>query len=143
MTAMVRRVTLVEDGGIYLIRACGLHTPSSPIPGVGLGGLMPRTENNALGGLPFTLADFCNFRAHEPRMRLDDLPTPSRRFVACAVASAITVDSSHGRGWASRAADNDFASVFAVPTAVIEGSAEARLPRPQSSNRLLPGARYK
>ena len=25
----------VGDGGIYLIRACGLSTPSSPIPGVG------------------------------------------------------------------------------------------------------------
>ena len=30
----------VEDGGIYLIRACGLSTPSSPILGVGLGGLV-------------------------------------------------------------------------------------------------------
>ena len=30
----------VEDGGIYLIRACGLSTPSSPIPGVGLFGLV-------------------------------------------------------------------------------------------------------
>ena len=45
-------LTPVEDGGIHLIRACGLYTPSSPIPGVGLGGLMPRTEINALGGLP-------------------------------------------------------------------------------------------
>ena len=48
-------LTPVEDGGIYLIRACGLFTPSSPIPGLGLGGLMPRAENNALGGLPLTL----------------------------------------------------------------------------------------
>ena len=30
----------VEDGGIYLIGACGLSTPSSPIPGVGLFGLV-------------------------------------------------------------------------------------------------------
>ena len=34
-------LTPVEDGGIYLIRACELYTPSSPIPGVGLGGLCP------------------------------------------------------------------------------------------------------
>ena len=47
-------LTPVEDGGIYLIRACGLHTPS-------LGGLMPRTEIFALGGLPLTLADICDF----------------------------------------------------------------------------------
>ena len=33
-------LTPVEDGGIYLIRACGLYTPSSPIPGVGLGGVV-------------------------------------------------------------------------------------------------------
>ena len=33
-----------EDGGIYLIRVCGLNTPSSPIPGVILGGLLLRTK---------------------------------------------------------------------------------------------------
>ena len=54
----------VEDGGIYLIRACGLRTPSSPIPGVDLGGLVPRTESTALVGLPFTAANFCDFRTH-------------------------------------------------------------------------------
>ena len=85
---------------------------------------MLRTECNALGGLPFTLADFCDFRAHGPRMRLDDHPTPSRRFVARVSAFITTIDSSPGRGWVSRAADNDFASVFAVPTSVSEGSAE-------------------
>ena len=57
-----KSLTPVEDDGLYLIRACGLHTPSSPIPGIGLGGLMP----NALGGLPFIFADFCDFRAHGP-----------------------------------------------------------------------------
>ena len=51
----------VEDGGIYVIRACGLNTPSTPIPGVGLGGLMPRTESAVLGGLPLTSADFVIF----------------------------------------------------------------------------------
>ena len=47
----------VEDGGIYLIRACGLNAPSSPIPGVGLGGLVPRTESAVLGRLLFTSAN--------------------------------------------------------------------------------------
>ena len=42
----------VEDGGIYLMRAYGLNTPSSLIPAVGLGGLVPRTESAVLGGLP-------------------------------------------------------------------------------------------
>ena len=118
-------LTLVKGGGLYLIRACGLCTPSSPIPGVGLGRLMPRTENNALGGLPFTLTDFCDFCTHGPRMRFDGLPTPSRRFVVRVSASTATVDSSPGRGRGSRAADYDFASVFAVPTVASEDSAEA------------------
>ena len=118
-------LTPVKDGGIYLIRACGLHTPSSPIPGVGLGGLMPRTKSNALGGLLSTSVDFCDFRAHGPRMRLEDLPTPSRRSVARVSASVATIHSPPRRGWASRAADNYFASAFAVPITVSEGSIEA------------------
>ena len=39
----------VGDSGIYLLRTAGLRAPSSPIPGVGLGGLVPRTESTALG----------------------------------------------------------------------------------------------
>ena len=50
---------LAEDSGIYLIRACGLHIPSSPIPGVGSGGLVLRTERAVLGGPPFT--SLCRF----------------------------------------------------------------------------------
>ena len=115
----------VEDGGIYLIRSCGLNTPPSPIPGVGLSGLVPRTESAVLGGLPFTSADFCDFRTHGPRMRIDELSIPSRRFVARVSASVATVDRCRDRGRALPAADNDFASVFAVPTEVGTGSAEA------------------
>ena len=136
-------LTPLEGGGVYLIRACGLYTPSSPIPGVGLGGLIPRTENNALGRLPLTLADFCNFRTHGPRVRLDGLPTPSRRFVTRVSASTATVDSSPGLEGASRAANYDFASVFAVPTVVSKNSAEIPAATRQSPNRLLPGARCK
>ena len=43
-----------DDFGVYLIRACGLTTPSCPVPGVGLGGLAPspcHTPNAVLGGL--------------------------------------------------------------------------------------------
>ena len=46
----------VQDGVINLIRVCGLNTPSSPLPGVVLGGLVLRTESAVLGGLPFTSA---------------------------------------------------------------------------------------
>ena len=58
-------------------------------------------------------------------MRLDDVLTPSRRFATRVSASAITVNSSPGRGGVSRAADYDFDSVFAVPAAASEDSAEA------------------
>ena len=48
----------IEDGGLYLTRACGLNAASSTIPGVSLGGIVPRTESAVLGRLPFTSADF-------------------------------------------------------------------------------------
>ena len=41
------------DDDIFLIPACGLRTRSSPTPGVGLGGLVPRPENAVFGGLLF------------------------------------------------------------------------------------------
>ena len=47
-------ITPVEDGGIFLIQAWGFRTSSSPTPGVGSGGLVPRIESAVLGGLPFT-----------------------------------------------------------------------------------------
>ena len=40
-----------DDLGVYLIRACGLSTPSCPVPGVGLGGLVPSPDIPVLGGL--------------------------------------------------------------------------------------------
>ena len=40
-----------DDLGVYLIRACGLTTPSCPVPGVGLGGLVPSPDIPVLGGL--------------------------------------------------------------------------------------------
>ena len=90
-----------------------------------MGGLMPLTESAVFVALPFTSADYCDFRTHGPRMRMDDLSAPSGRFVAHASASVATVDRCPGRGRALPADDNDFASVFAVPTEVGAGSAEA------------------
>ena len=54
-------LTPVEDGGILLIRACGLRASSFPTPGVGLSGLVPRPESAVLGGLPFASLDFRDF----------------------------------------------------------------------------------
>ena len=41
----------VGDSGIYLLRSRGLRGPSSPIPGVSLGGLETLAESTVLGGL--------------------------------------------------------------------------------------------
>ena len=45
----------VGDRGIYLLRTHGMRAPSSPIPGVGLGGLAPFDESIVLGGTPKAL----------------------------------------------------------------------------------------
>ena len=67
-----------DDLGVYLIRACGLTTPSCPIPGVGLGGLAPSPDipvlgglapspdTPVLGGLPLTSDDFRTHRTPTP-----------------------------------------------------------------------------
>ena len=89
------------------MRAGGLNAPSSPMPGVGLGGLVPRTESAVLVGLPFISAVYCDFRKHGQHMRIDDLSAPSGRFVAHVSASVTNVDRCPGRGRASPAADND------------------------------------
>ena len=67
-----------DDLGVYLIRACELTTPSCPVPGVGLGGLVPSPDIQVLGGLapspdipvlgglPLTSDDFQTHRAPIP-----------------------------------------------------------------------------
>ena len=69
-----------DDLSVYLIRACGYTTPSCPIPGIGLGGLTPPSDNKpgsgwnpsptwVLGGLPLTKDDFRTHRAPMPLRR--------------------------------------------------------------------------
>ena len=74
-----------DDLGVYLIRACGYTTSSCPIPGVGLGGLTPRSSHNpgtglnpsptsVLGGLHLTKDDF---RTHHSPMPLRRMTGPT------------------------------------------------------------------
>ena len=123
--------------GIYLIRAGGLNAPSSPVPGVGFGGLVPRTESAFLGGLPFTSADYCDFRKHGPHMRIDDLSAPSGRFVARVSASVTTVDHCPGWGQALPAADNDSLRSLPYPQRSARAPQTPLLPRRPSPSRLL------
>ena len=114
----------VEDGGIFLIRACELRTRASPIPGVGLSGLVPHPKSAVLGGLPFAPSDFRDFRIHGSSMRIDYLSAPSGRLVARVTATVTTDDYRPGRGEFFPAAVTAFASVFAVPPGGGTGSAE-------------------
>ena len=62
-----------DDLGVYLIRACGYNSPSCPIPGVGLGGLIPPSNIGTAWhhppGLPLTQNDFRTHRAPMPLRR--------------------------------------------------------------------------
>ena len=84
-------LTDTDDLGVYLIQNyCGYTTPSCPIPGVGLGGLVPSSYNNSgtgansfpttvLGGLPLTKDDF---RTHRAPMSLMHMTGPMANSIA-------------------------------------------------------------
>ena len=94
-----------DDLGAYIIRACGLTTPSCPVPGVGLGGLAPSPdipvlggltpppEISVLGGLPLTQDDFRTHRAPLPpqsmtvRSRRSCAPSPQAPSITYAISA--------------------------------------------------------
>ena len=86
--------------GVYLIRAGGWNAPSSsgcrfgwaraPRGKCCLGWASAPHGKCCLGWVPFTSADYCDFRTHGPSMRIDDLCAPSGRFVARVSASVTT-----------------------------------------------------
>ena len=82
-------ITSPDDVGVYLIQSSGRSTTRVP-HGVGLGGLVPRTPSAALGGLAPIAEDFCDFRKHGVRMRVDDLDAPPGVFVPRAFPSVTT-----------------------------------------------------
>ena len=106
-----------------------------------MGGLVPHTESAVLGavlgGLPFTSADYCDFRTRGPHMRVDDLSAPSGRFVARVSASVTTVDRCPGRGRTLPAADNDSLWSSPYPPRSAWAPQKPLLPRRPSPSRLL------
>ena len=80
-----------DDLGVYLVRACGLTTPSCPVPGVGLGGLAPSPyisvsgglapppDISVSGGLPLTQNELRTHRSPLPSL---SMTARSRRFCA-------------------------------------------------------------
>ena len=53
-----------------------MHTRSSPIPGVGIGELVPRPGSAVLGGLPLTTSDFRDFAHMVHKLLVDDVSAP-------------------------------------------------------------------
>ena len=62
----------VDDEAIHLVRVCRLHTSSASVPSIGLGGLVPQPDSAIPGGLLLIPTDSRDFRAHGPRMRIDE-----------------------------------------------------------------------
>ena len=83
-------------------------TPSTSVPGIGLGGLVPQPDSAVLCGLPRTSTDFRVLRVHGPRMRIDDLSAPTGRFAARVPAFVGTGDDHLGRASFWSATDATF-----------------------------------
>ena len=93
-----------DDLGVYLIRACGLTTPSCPFPGVGLGGLAPSPDISVLGGLapspdtpvlgglPLTSDDFWTHRAPTPYPPATRRPRRPRAILPQAPYTTYAID---------------------------------------------------
>ena len=81
---------------MYLVRACGLLTPST-VPGIGLGGLLPQPDSAVLGGLLLASTTFRDIRVHGPSMRIDALSAPAGIFVSRVFAVVGTGDNRLGR----------------------------------------------
>ena len=112
-------LTPVDNGDIFLIRACGLCACSSTSPGLGLGGLAPRPDGAGLVGHLSS-----SFRAQWPRMRIDDLFTPSGISIARVPVSVTTADRRPRHRAILPTTNTAFVLVFAVPFEVGKGSAE-------------------
>ena len=85
---------LVEDGGIFLIGACGFRTRASPIPGFWFEWAGSPPRERCLGWAPFCLFGFAYFRTRGPCMGIDDLSAPSVIFLV-RVTAAVTTDDCH------------------------------------------------
>ena len=100
-----------------------------------LGGLVPSTP--ALGGLAVTSTVFHDFRTHEPRIRINDLSAPPRRFVARISTSVATAEGCTRGGSISLAADIVSASVLPHLSRAARAPQKPWLQRRPSHSRLI------
>ena len=108
------RLTPVDDEAINLVKAFGLLTPYTSIPGIMVGRLVPQPDSAVLGGLPLTFTDLRDISAHGSSMRIDVLSTPTGRFVARVSAFVAVGNDGLGRSPFWPAADATFTPVSGV-----------------------------
>ena len=75
-------LTPSDEDLVFFIRSYGLLFGGPSAVRVSLGGLVPSDPSSGLGGLTLSPHDLQDFRIHGPRMRVDDLDSPSGQFVA-------------------------------------------------------------
>ena len=119
-----------DDLGVYLIRACGLTTPSCPVPGVGLGGLVPSPDIPVLGGLapspdipvlgglPLTSDDFWTHRAPIPSPSATIFPRRPRATFPQAPCTTYAINARDGAPRPTRRTRSQ--------TAILDGNTPSR-----------------
>ena len=107
-----------DDLGVYLTRTCGFTTPSCPVPGVGLGGLVPPPYIPVLGEPPLTKDDFRTHRAPMPSPYMTALP---RRLCATSPQAPYTTYAISARDDAPRPTRRTRSQ-----TAISDGSTSSR-----------------
>ena len=119
-----------DDLSVYLIRACGLITPSCPVPGVGLGGLVlssdiqvlgglaPSPDIPVLGGLPLTSDDFRTHRAPIPPPSATTCPRRPRATFPQAPCTTYAINARDGAPRPTRRTRSQ--------TAILDGNTPSR-----------------
>ena len=123
-----RRFTPLDGETMYLVRACGLLTPST-VPGIGLGGLLPQPDSAVLGGLLLASTTFRDIRVHGPSMRIDALSAPAGIFVSRVFA---VVGTGYNRLGRALRPTPFFTLVFAVLSGATPPTLPPRCPTPPS-----------
>ena len=129
-TSGASTLTGPDDLGVYLIRACGLTTPSCPVPGVGLsglapspdipvlGGLAPSPDIPVLGGLPLTSHDFRTHRAPLPSPSATTCPRRPRATFPQAPCTTYAINARDGAPRPTRRTRSQ--------TAILDGNTPSR-----------------
>ena len=107
------RLTTLEEEFIYRILSCDLVSSGSPTSGIGFGGMMPFIQSGSLGVLLPSTYEICDFRRHDPPMRIDDLDTLFTSLSARTSSPVFSRTSNRGCAANTRVVDDTATSVMA------------------------------